>query len=100
MGSVGLHSRAFGTRLMELTSVVIERLGAYRKLSVVGIHVVLVSLSYFLAFLLRFDFRLPREEWMLFLWTLPLLVGVRIGVFAGFHLHKGLWRYVSMPDVI
>jgi len=100
MGSVGLHSRAFGNRLIEFTRVVIERLGAYRKLSVVGIHVVLVSLSYFLAFLLRFDFRLPREQWTLFLWTLPLLVGVRIGVFAGFHLHKGLWRYVSMPDVI
>jgi len=100
MGSVGLHSRVVGTRLIEFTRMVIERLGAYRKLSVVGIHIVLVSLSYFLAFLLRFDFRLPREQWMLFLWTLPLVVGVRIGVFAGFHMHKGLWRYVSMPDVI
>jgi len=100
MGSVGLHLRAFGNRLIEFTRMVIARLGAYRKLSVVGIHVVLVSWSYFLAFLLRFDFRLPREQWALFLWTLPLLVGVRIGVFAGLHMHKSLWRYVSMPDVI
>jgi FlaA1/EpsC-like NDP-sugar epimerase len=63
-------------------------------------HAGLVTLSYGLAFLLRFDFRLPPGEWDRLLQTLPLLLLGRLVVFAWFHLYEGLWWYVSMRDIL
>lgn len=72
----------------------------YRRLAIVLLHACLVALGYGLAYLLRFDFGLPSSEWKQFLQTLPLLVLVRVAVFAWFHLYEGLWRYVSMRDIL
>ena len=77
-----------------------ERFLPYRRPTIVAAHVALVSLAYLFAFLLRFDFRLPAVQWGVFLWTLPLLLIVRMSVFAWLHLYEGLWRYVSMRDII
>jgi FlaA1/EpsC-like NDP-sugar epimerase len=78
----------------------IERLLPYRRSVFVVAHVILVTLAYLLAFLLRFDFRLPSHERDLFLKSLPLLLLARLGIFASFHLFEGLWRYVSMRDIL
>jgi FlaA1/EpsC-like NDP-sugar epimerase len=66
----------------------------------VAVHVALVAAAYLLAFLLRFDFPLPAEQWNRFLQTLPLLLLARLAVFAWFHLYEGVWRYVSMRDIL
>ena len=63
-------------------------------------HAGLVALGYGLAFLLRFDFRLPAGEWDRFLQTLPLVLLGRLVVFAWLHLYEGLWWYVSMRDIL
>jgi hypothetical protein len=59
-----------------------------------------VTVAYLLAFLLRFEFHLPASEWERFLRTLPFLLPARMAVFAWFHLYEGLWRYVSMRDIL
>ena len=78
----------------------IERFHPYRRLVIVVIHFTLVTLSYLLAYLLRFDFGFPSDQWPRFLQTLPLLLLIRMTVFYRFHLYEGLWRYVSMPDIL
>jgi len=78
----------------------IERLLPYRRSVIVFAHATLVTCAYLLAFFLRFDFRLPSYEWDVFLKSLPLLVLARLGIFASFHLFEGLWRYVSMRDIL
>lgn len=78
----------------------IDRGLRYRRLVIVFLHACLVALGYGLAYLLRFDFGLRSSEWEQFLQTLPLLVLVRVAVFAWFHLYEGLWRYVSMRDIL
>lgn len=78
----------------------IDRLHPYRRLVIVAVHLALVIMAYLLAFLLRFEFRLTSSEWQLFLRTLPLLLVIRMTVFAWFHLYQGLWRYVSMQDIL
>lgn len=78
----------------------IERLVPYRRAVIIAIHVALVVFAYLLAFLLRFDLALSPERWTLFLQTLPLLVLLRMGAFARFHLYQGMWRYVSMADIL
>jgi FlaA1/EpsC-like NDP-sugar epimerase len=78
----------------------LERFLPHRRPVIVGVHLALVTVAYLLAFLLRFEFRLPASEWERLLRTLPFLLLARIAVFAWFHLYEGLWRYVSMRDIL
>ena len=58
-----------------------------------------ISMAYFLAFYLRFDFSLPSEQAYNFLLTLPLIILLRIATFYYFGLYNGIWRYASMADL-
>jgi FlaA1/EpsC-like NDP-sugar epimerase len=70
-----------------------------RPLIVVG-HAALISAAYALAYLLRFDLRVPDEEVRRFFQTLPLLLLIRLTVYARFRLYEGMWRFVSVHDVV
>jgi FlaA1/EpsC-like NDP-sugar epimerase len=59
----------------------------------------LFPISYWIAFLLRFDGAVPPEFVSVFWTTLPLLVALRLGAFAAFRLFRGWWRYVGMHDL-
>lgn len=72
----------------------------YRRPFIIATHVLLVTVAYLSAFLLRFEFELPISEWECFLRTLPLLLLIRTVVFARSHLYEGLWRYVGVSDII
>jgi len=82
------------------TRKLLGRVLPYRRPVIVLIHVALVTMSYLLAFLHRFDFHVPPDEWDRFLKTLPFLLLIRLGAFAWFQLYGGLWRYVSMRDIL
>lgn len=58
-----------------------------------------ISLAYFLAFLLRFDYHLPPLEAYNFLSTWPVVVLLRLAAFYYFGLYNGIWRYASMADL-
>src|SRR5206468_7960061 len=90
-GARGDHGRR-NPRILQM----IERLLPYRRAVLLAAHVVLMTAAYLLAFLLRFEFPLPPESLELFVKTLPVLLVIRMAVFAWFHLHHSLWRYVSM----
>jgi FlaA1/EpsC-like NDP-sugar epimerase len=78
----------------------LEKLLVYRRVVVVIGHVVLVALSYLLAFVLRFEAHIPPDLWNFFVRSLPSLVLCRVVVFSWFHLHQGLWRYVGTSDLV
>lgn len=63
-------------------------------------HAVLVTAAYLLAFLFRFEFSLRVQEWDWLLRTLPVLLFSRVIVFAWFGLYEGVWKYVSMRDIL
>ena len=71
-----------------------------RPLSILLAHAVLVALAYWLAFVLQFEFRLSPDEWSKCFRTLPFILVVRLLVFQWFHLYVGLWRYISMRDIV
>lgn len=81
-------------------AMLVTRIVPYRRPMIMAVHALLVASAYLSAFLIRFEFNLPAREFELFLRTLPLLLVVRLLVFACFHLHEGLWRYVSMRDIV
>ena len=81
-------------------AVSIQPVILYRRLAIVAVHMVLITLAYLLAYLLRFDFSFPPDQWLRFLRTLPFLLLIRLTVFYRFHLYEGIWRYVSMQDIL
>ncbi len=82
---------------LDLPSILILR---FRRPVIVAVHVVLVVVGYYLAFQLRFDFRLPHEYLPLFWRTLPFLVVLRLLAFAYYGLHRGYWRHVGIEDLL
>ncbi|MGH7303313.1 MAG: polysaccharide biosynthesis protein, partial [Candidatus Rokuibacteriota bacterium] len=83
-----------GARVVEL----LERVVRFRRPLIVLVHLLLTVIAYSAAYLTRFDFDFPPEWRTFFLGSLPLLVAIRLGVFAWLHLHEGLWLYVSLRD--
>ena len=67
-----------------------------RRLPIAGLHLLLIALGNYLAFVLRFDSWAPRPE---FLETLPVLLVIRALLFVPFRLYEGLWRYTSLEDL-
>jgi FlaA1/EpsC-like NDP-sugar epimerase len=76
------------------------RLLALRRPVIVALHFGLIPFGYLVAFLLRFDLRIPEPYWAVFLATVPLLMPVRLVAFAVFGLYRGWWRHVGMKDLI
>jgi FlaA1/EpsC-like NDP-sugar epimerase len=72
----------------------------FRRPLIVAAHIGLFAASYALAFGLRFDFNLAPEYSRTLLVTLPVIVALRAAAFWAFHLYEGLWRYVSVRDVV
>ncbi|MGH7664859.1 MAG: polysaccharide biosynthesis protein [Gemmatimonadaceae bacterium] len=72
----------------------------YRKVALAALQILLVCVSYALAFLLRFEWNFPEGYIGMFLATLPWLILFRLLAFAYFRLHRGWWRYVGMRDLV
>jgi FlaA1/EpsC-like NDP-sugar epimerase len=63
-------------------------------------QVVLCVVSYYAAFLLRFDFNLDHTAHRFFWQTVALVVAVKLPFFHVFGLLRGWWRYVGLSDLL
>lgn len=59
----------------------------------------IICLSLYFSFLLRFEFNLPPQYKSLLFKTLPLFVLFKLLSFAGFKIYKLTWRYVGINDL-
>jgi UDP-GlcNAc:undecaprenyl-phosphate GlcNAc-1-phosphate transferase len=60
----------------------------------------MIVLSYYAAFLLRFDGVLVEPYYHAFLRALPLVIVAQLAAFLVLGLYQGLWRYTSMSDLV
>ena len=74
----------------------------YRRLIIVLAHISLIASAYLLSFFSRFEFGFfySPQYMNLFLGTLLPLLAVRLASYWYFDLFKGLWRYVSVGDLL
>lgn len=72
----------------------------YRRLLIVSLHLFLIVFSNLFAFFLRFEGAIPSSYFRMIGITLPAVALTRLAVFYFFDLHSGLWRYVSIRDLL
>ncbi|MFO7987347.1 MAG: nucleoside-diphosphate sugar epimerase/dehydratase [Desulfatiglandaceae bacterium] len=60
---------------------------------------VLVALSLYLAYLLRFDGSIPASQFGSFVHILPWVIPIKLAAFFFFGLYKGMWRYTGIYDL-
>jgi len=64
-------------------------------------HISIVGLSYWLAWLLRFDFHIPAAEHVSFYRGLLIVATVKLALFLGAGLHKeNWWRHQGLSDLL
>lgn len=72
----------------------------YRNLLIIlALDVVILSISYYAAHLLRFDFNIPKRQLDLIPSTLPFFILIKTACFYYFNLYRGMWRFTSMNDM-
>ncbi|MBI1737073.1 MAG: hypothetical protein HYR51_18030 [Candidatus Rokubacteria bacterium] len=71
-----------------------------RRIFEVLLDVVLIALAYYASYLLRFDGRFPPEQFVIFVETVPLVIGVQLAAFLVTGMYRGLWRYVGLDDLV
>jgi len=71
------------------------------RLSVfITIDLLAIAISFFGAFILRFDFSIPIEYSQFYLVWLPVFIVIKLISFNLFGLYRGIWRYTSLWDII
>ncbi len=60
----------------------------------------LVGLAFYLSFLLRFDFQIPRHHAEALWDVFPLVLLIKPVIFYYFDFYRGMWRYTSLSDLL
>ncbi|MDW7671401.1 MAG: nucleoside-diphosphate sugar epimerase/dehydratase [Bacillota bacterium] len=76
-----------------------------RQAILVILDMLLIILSYILAFAIRFDFQFTTEPggtdaWFVFLNAMILIICVKLAAFFVMGLYRSLWRYASMQEML
>jgi UDP-GlcNAc:undecaprenyl-phosphate GlcNAc-1-phosphate transferase len=71
-----------------------------RRILEVTLDVVLVTLAYYAAYLLRWDGGLPDEQLTIFVKTLPVIIIINMCFLLCGSVYRGLWQYIGIHDLI
>lgn len=71
-----------------------------RMIVEVLVDVVLICVAYYSAYLLRYDGKLNETNLSLIKNSLPWIIVIRLLCFWHFGLYRGIWRYISINDLI
>lgn len=92
-----VRSAVTSLRPRKLTSSLAPTLQKFIELF---IDLILIVIAYFAAYLIRYEGALTRPLMSQFVQTLPIVIVVKIIVFAYFGLYQTIWRHVGIRDFI
>ncbi len=75
-------------------------ISGYRRWLIVCWHILLLALTYYVCFLLRFDFLVGHHYQLLFLKTLPIILVIKLSALSVSGLLQGWWRYAGIADLM
>jgi len=64
------------------------------------IDLLFVIFAYLLAYLLRFDWNVPSDQYLILFKSLPIVIICRMGLFYYFGFYKNLWKYLGVRDLL
>jgi UDP-GlcNAc:undecaprenyl-phosphate GlcNAc-1-phosphate transferase len=70
-----------------------------RRVFEVLLDVLLIVIAYYASWVLRFEGDFPRY-YPLFVQTVPIVIGCQIAAFAITGVYGGVWRYMSVSDIL
>jgi FlaA1/EpsC-like NDP-sugar epimerase len=77
-----------------------NKLFLYRNLIfVMVVDVLIFSVSFYSAHLVRFDFNIPNYFISAFWRILPVAILIKLVLFYWFDLYRGMWRYTGLADL-
>lgn len=71
-----------------------------RRLFEVFLDVLLISLAYYISYVLLFGSFEHSGNWPLFIESLPLLIVIKLFAFLAIGVYRGVWRYTGIGDII
>lgn len=71
-----------------------------RRFLEVLVDFILVCISYYSAYLLRFEGNISSANYKLMLDSVPWIILFRLSSFFYFGLYRGIWKYISISDII
>jgi UDP-GlcNAc:undecaprenyl-phosphate GlcNAc-1-phosphate transferase len=71
-----------------------------RRIFEVLLDVILITLAYYGAYVLRWDGQLPDEQLAIFMKTLPLVIIMQTASLLAGGVYRGLWRYLGLADLL
>jgi len=71
-----------------------------RRYWIMAIHLAIIAFAVSTAFLLRFDFVIPRSQMELLYGGILLAIPIKSISFGIARLNSGWWRFVGMPDLL
>ena len=75
-----------------------SRFGARTLIAIVHDFFAVIA-AWWLAYLFRFDFKIPHVDFTSLVEALLWIAPIHAGVFLSLGLYRGLWRYASLPDL-
>ncbi len=71
-----------------------------RRIFEVLLDLILILLSYWSAYALKFGAFSGNSAWHLFLRTLPVVVFVKMAAFLAMGVYRGIWRYTGLDNLV
>jgi FlaA1/EpsC-like NDP-sugar epimerase len=87
-------------RLLRFKERAYAHMSIVRVLAMIAVHLSLFAAAGCLAFVLRFEFKIPAGQVGHLLWALPIWLTVKSVAFHVFTVNRGAWRFVSLPDAL
>ncbi|NJD60359.1 MAG: hypothetical protein FIA98_13280 [Anaerolineae bacterium] len=71
-----------------------------RRIFELVFDLLLIGVTYYLAFWTRFGLNMTTTSMGLFLVSWPIVLGVTYGAFYLFRVYRGMWRYIGVNDLM
>ncbi len=91
-----VEASTMGSRVTLIETMLLHK----RRLVEVCVDFALIWASYIIAHALRFEGNLSSDLEGLILQSLPWIILVKIACFFSCGLYRGVWRYISLPDLV
>jgi FlaA1/EpsC-like NDP-sugar epimerase len=86
---------------MNIASKLGQLLGRIQKKDmIIFLDLQFILIAYLIAFFIRFDLGIPLDYLKLMIYTFPVVLAVKLTTYIVFRLHRIIWRYTGVRDLM